>query len=171
MGVPQSQDFLRRPGVLLLTIVWTLLLAYFFANVEIQIEGANGWASSLPTWRIEHHWLLDVFWGGRPMTGYHAWVFPCIALFFHFPMLFTGQWSWRAEARAIGCSMLFWLAEDFLWFALNPAYGIAHLAPQWVPWHKRWWGPVPQDYWTFSVLIVVLLWLSWRKPHKHRYSE
>jgi hypothetical protein len=53
-------------------VAWVVLLAYFFANVEIQIEGSAGWAANLPTWRIEHHWLLDLFWGGRPMTGYHA---------------------------------------------------------------------------------------------------
>jgi hypothetical protein len=55
-----------------------------------------------------------------------------------------------------------------LWFALNPAYGIANLTPQWAPWHKRWWGPLPQDYWTFSVIVVLMLWLSWREPRKHR---
>jgi len=32
-----------------LTLAWTILLAYFFANVEIQIEGGAGWAASLPT--------------------------------------------------------------------------------------------------------------------------
>lgn len=26
-----------------------------FAQVEIQIEGAAGWAKNLPTWRIDHH--------------------------------------------------------------------------------------------------------------------
>ena len=101
-----------------------MLLAYFFANVEIQIEGSAGWAANLPTWRIEHHWLLDLFWGGRPMTGYHAWVFPFVALFFHLPAVFNGRWSWRIEARTIACIMVFWLTEDFLWFVLNPAYGL-----------------------------------------------
>ncbi|WP_407669535.1 hypothetical protein [Paraburkholderia heleia] len=47
--------------------------------------------ANLPTWRIEHHWLLDIFWGSRPMTGYHAWVFPFMALFFHLPPLFNWQ--------------------------------------------------------------------------------
>jgi hypothetical protein len=47
----------------------TLLLAYLFANVEIQIEGANGWASALPvTFRIDQIWLLDLLWGSRQMT-------------------------------------------------------------------------------------------------------
>ena len=79
----------------LLLIFWVVLLGFFFAQVEIQIEGAAGWAANLPTWRIEQHWLLDIFWGGRPLTGYHAWVFSFIALFFHFPSIFMQQWSWR----------------------------------------------------------------------------
>ncbi|KAB2642333.1 MAG: hypothetical protein DVB26_02890, partial [Verrucomicrobia bacterium] len=56
------------------------VLSYLFAMVEIQIEGSGGWASNLPTWRIEKHWLLDMFFGGRPLTGYHAWVLPFILL-------------------------------------------------------------------------------------------
>ena len=44
-----------------LLIGMTSVLAYAFANVEIQIEGSAGWAINLPTWRIEKHWLLDIF--------------------------------------------------------------------------------------------------------------
>ena len=44
---------------LFLNVAWVLLMAIFFAEVEIQIEGGAGWATSLPTWRIEKHWLLD----------------------------------------------------------------------------------------------------------------
>jgi hypothetical protein len=148
-------------------IAYVLLLAFFFANVEIQIEGPNGWAADLPTWRIEHHWLLDIFWGGRPMTGYHAWIFPCVALFLHFPLIFSWQWSWRLEARVIACIMFFWITEDFLWFVLNPAYGVAKFAPKLVPWHIHWWGPAPTDYWTMSFAgIVLFAWSLWpeRRP-------
>jgi hypothetical protein len=73
----------RWPRIML-TVGWVALLALFFAQTEIQIEGAAGWAAALPTWRIEHHWLLDLFWGGRPMTGYHAWCFRssrCFSIF------------------------------------------------------------------------------------------
>ena len=155
--------FDSKPRDLWLTLAWTVLLAYFFANVEIQIEGGAGWAASLPTWRIEQHWLLDIFWGGRAMTGYHAWVFPFIALFFHLPLFFTGHWSWRAQARVIGCVMLFWIVEDFLWFALNPAYGLARFRADAIPWHKHWLGPVPVDYWFYGSLLLLLTWLSVEK--------
>lgn len=152
----------HHPRHILLTIVWVLLLGWFFAETEIQIEGAAGWAASLPTWRIEKHWLLDILWGGRAMTGYHAWVFPFIALFFHFPLLFAGHWSWRAEARVAACIMLFWVTEDFLWFVLNPAFGIARFNPIDVTWHKHWALGVPTDYWVFSLFAAALFWFSWR---------
>lgn len=159
---------------LLPMLTWTVLLGFFFAEVEIQIEGAGGWAANLPTWRIEQHWLLDIFWGGRAMTGYHAWVFPFITLCFHFPLCFpsglahedtprrTGSAFWRAEARVLACIMVFWISEDFLWFVLNPAFGIARFTPAAIPWHKHWIWFAPTDYWTFSVVAVVLLWVSCR---------
>lgn len=141
---------------------WVALLALFFAQVEIQIEGPAGWAANLPTWRIESHWLLDLFWGGRPMTGYHAWVFPFIALVFHLPAFIVGRWSWRLEARVIGAIMLFWVIEDLLWFVLNPAYGWAKLAPAHVAWHKHWWAGLPVDYWISSIVAAALLTWSYR---------
>jgi hypothetical protein len=147
---------------LALTLAWVLLLAFFFAQIEIVIEGGDGWAANLPTWRIEKHWLLDIFWGGRAMTGYHAWAFPFIALFFHFPLFFMGHWSWRAECRVLGCVMLFWIVEDFLWFVLNPAFGLARFHATAIPWHKHWLWLAPADYWLYSGCMILMLWLSFR---------
>jgi hypothetical protein len=141
-------------------LLWIMLLALLFAEVEIQIEGAAGWAANLPTWRIEHHWMLDLVWGGRPLTGYHAWVFSFMALVFHLPVFFAQRWDWRQEARVLGGLMLFWIAEDFLWFALNPAYGLAKFAPALIPWHKHWWMGVPTDYVTFSATGALLIAIS-----------
>lgn len=156
-----TDTVLRSRAVFFATLGWTLLLAAFFANVEIQIEGAHGWAASLPTWHVAPNLLLDIFWGGREMTGYHAWLFPFMALAFHFPLVAGGHWSWRAEARTLGCLALFWLAEDFLWFVFNPAYGLAHFGPRWVSWHPHWWAGLPVDYWVFSLVAALLLWCSW----------
>jgi len=157
-----NTELTRKPLSLALTLAWVILLAYVFSQAEIHIEGAAGWAARLPTWRIEHHWALDLFWGGRPMTGYHAWVFPFIALVFHFPLVFAGSWSWRAECRVIACVMLFWLVEDFLWFVTNPAYGLARFNAETVGWHKHWLGVAPIDYWVFAPLATVLFWYSSR---------
>ncbi|GIZ52815.1 hypothetical protein [Noviherbaspirillum aridicola] len=141
-------------------LAWVVLLAAFLAQVEIQIEGAAGWAASLPTWRIEEHWLLDLFWGGRAMTGYHAWMFPFIALVFHFPFFFWGRWSWRAECRVLAFIMVFWIVEDFLWFVLNPAYGLGLFHPAAVSWHKHWVLGAPVEYWVFSAVAFGLIRLS-----------
>jgi len=142
-------------------IAYLFLLGFFFANVEIQIEGAAGWAAKLPTWRVEHHWLLDIFWGGRPMTGYHAWIFPFMLLVFHLPTIMLSSWSWQIEIRIIGCVALFWIIEDAFWFILNPAYGLAKFNPQQVPWHIHWWGPMPTDYWSFGAVGLAGIFMSY----------
>ncbi len=159
----QSSNWPRWLHALLL-IGWTCFLAYLFANVEIQIEGAAGWATNLPTWRIEKHWLLDLFFGGRAMTGYHAWMLPTVAAFFHLPAFTSGRWSWRLEARTVACIGIFWIAEDLLWFICNPAYGWSKLNPVDVTWHKHWFLGLPTDYWTFFFLSAALLtWSFWRR--------
>ena len=142
---------------LMLLLFWVFLPAFFFANVEIQIEGAHGWAASLPTWRIEKHQLLDIFWGGRPMTGYHASIFSFMFLVFHLPQVLLNSFSLRVEARCLGCLMLFWITEDFLWFVMNPAFGIARFSPAFVPWHKQWLLGMPTDYLVFTFVGGALL--------------
>ena len=136
------------PGLL----AWVFLLSLFFAKVEIHIEGRHGWAAGLPTWRIEKHWLLDLFWGGRPLTGYHAWVFPFILLASHLGFFLIGVWTWRLELRALGVVALFWTLEDWLWFVLNPAYGFRSFRKGLIPWHTRWWLGLPVDYWVLGLL-------------------
>ena len=139
------------------SLCWTFLLAGLFSQVEIQIEGAAGWATNLPTWRIEQHWLLDLFFGGRPMTGYHAFMLPFIALFFHFPLSFVGQWTLRRECLILACLITFWIIEDFLWFATNPAFGLGRFNAASIPWHKHWLWFAPADYWMFSAIVAALL--------------
>jgi hypothetical protein len=153
---------------ILLVLFWVLLLGIFFAKTEIQIEGANGWAASLPTWRIEKHLLLDIFWGGRAMTGYHAWVFSFMFLVFHLPQVLQGHFSWRMEARCISALMIFWIAEDFLWFILNPAFGIGRFSSDNIPWHKHWMLGVPTDYLTYMLLGGLLLVWSFLDGHSNR---
>jgi hypothetical protein len=152
--------WLNNPLPLLL---WVGLLSLFFAQVEIQIEGAHGWASALPTWRVEKHILLDIFWSGRPMTGYHAWIFGFMALVFHLPVFMTGRWHWRLECRMLGSLMIFWIVEDFLWFILNPAFGWSKFNPHAIPWHKHWLAALPLDYVTFTVVGAALMWISYRR--------
>jgi hypothetical protein len=149
MPVPALIQFLS-------TFAFVVVLAFFFAKVEIQIEGDAGWAANLPTWRVEEHWLLNIFWGGRAMTGYHAWVMSFIVLIFHLPAFITWQWSMQLEARILASLMVFWIVEDLLWFLLNPAFGFKRFKAALVPWHKHWVLGAPVDYWVFIVISCLL---------------
>ncbi len=132
--------------------------------MEIQIEGPNGWAAGLPTWRIEHGgFLQDWFWGGRPLTGYHVWIFAFMALVFHLPLFLDGCFTPRREIRILGCLMLFWIIEDFIWFVLNPAFGLAKFNPANVPWHKHWILGMPTDYPLFLCIGILLLAFSYTR--------
>ncbi|MBA4388948.1 MAG: hypothetical protein C0404_13280 [Verrucomicrobia bacterium] len=142
---------------------WVFVLGFFFAKAEIHIEGAQGWAAGLPTWRVDTHPLLDIFWGGRQMTGYHFWMFSFMALVFHLVFFLCGQFNWLVELRVVGCLMWFWILEDFLWFVLNPHYGLKKFSRTMAPWHKRWLLGVPVDYIAFSVAGSALLFLSYWK--------
>src|SRR5579864_1272595 len=150
------------PSILIprMNYFWLLfipLAAFFWAKLEIEIEGAHGWAANLPTWRMENHFLLDIFYGGRPLTGYHVWAFSFVFLAFHLPFIATHTWYWRHELNVIGTYQIFWCLEDYLWFALNPHFGIKKLSKDQVWWHKRWFAGIPLDYWILGLLGIVLL--------------
>jgi hypothetical protein len=144
-------------------MAWVVVMAFFFANAEVHIEGEAGWAANLPTWRIESHWLLDLFWGGRPMTGYHAWVFSFMALAFFAPLAFLGRWRWADASLALAGLIVFWIAEDWLWFIVNPAWGWSRFDPGFVTWHRHWLAGLPVDYWLGSGVATSILYLRHRR--------
>jgi hypothetical protein len=130
--------------------------AFLFALVEINIEGSAGWAANLPTWRIQNR-LTDLLYGGRPLTGYHLWVQLFILAFAQLPFAFVGRFTWRGEALVAAFIILFWILEDFLWFVLNPAYGIRRFRKEHVWWHRRaWWLVAPREYFFMGPLAGVL---------------
>lgn len=142
-------------------ILFVLAAAFVWAKLEVEIEGADGWARNLPTWRINRHPLLDIFFGGRPLTGYHLWAFTFVLLIMHFPIAWTPAWSLRQEARLIGYYLIFWVVEDFLWFIVNPHFGWGSFHQQKIWWHKRWFLGLPVDYWIFSLIGCGLVGYSW----------
>jgi hypothetical protein len=141
----------------ILFLVFVAVAALIFAKLEIEIEGPHGWAEKLPTWRIEHHFLLDWLFGGRPLTGYHVWTFVFVLFSFHLPFFWTGTWSIREELHVAGGYLLFWLLEDVSWFILNPHFGWKKFTKEKVWWHKRWAFGVPVDYWVAAALALALL--------------
>lgn len=142
-----------------LYILYIIGAAFFWAKMEIEIEGEHGWAANLPTWRIENHFLLDILYGGRPLTGYHFWAFTFMFGSFHLPFFWIGKWWWQGELRVIGGYYLFWILEDFLWFVLNPHFGWKKFSHENIWWHKKWLLGLPVDYWILTVVGLAFVFL------------
>jgi hypothetical protein len=141
-------------GLLGFMAFMSLILALW----EIQIEGKDGWAANSPGWRLEKGWLVKVT-GGRPITGYHFYMTVFIIVLVHLPLFFV-TWSWRLECLLLGFYLGMVLLEDFLWFVLNPYYGIKNFRKEKIWWHRTWWGPVPSLYWILLVLTVLLIYFG-----------
>ena len=137
------------------------LTAILFALVEIQIEGPHGWAAQLPTWRVQNKWTRW-FYSCRPLTGYHLFTQSFVLTIVHLPFLLSlARFSWHAELRVLSFMVLFWIAEDFLWFVLNPAYGLRKFRSRHIWWHQpTWWWIMPRDYWLFLPVGIALYVLS-----------
>ncbi len=133
-----------------------VVLAFLFAKVEIEIEGGDGWAAKLPTWRIQNR-LTELFYGGRPLTGYHLWVQLFVLVFCHVPYAYGVPRTLRNEALVVSFMILFWIVEDFLWFVVNPRFGIRKFKAREIWWHeKAWWLIAPREYFLMGGLAVFL---------------
>jgi hypothetical protein len=140
-----------------------VVAATLFALVEVQMEGPNGWAAGLPTWRIDNRWTRR-FCSAKPLTGYHLYMQLYTLAAVHLPFgLGLAQLTWRNEARVLAFFVLFWVLEDFLWFVLNPAFGLKRFRAEHVWWHApTWWWLMPRDYWIFTPVGILIYALSCR---------
>jgi hypothetical protein len=146
------------PEVFFLFLLW---IGFCFAKVEIAIEGPNGWAKNLPTWRLPRdHWVSRVIFSGKPATGYHVWLEVFLISFLHVVYAFV-PFSWEIELQLLAFFSFFCVVEDFLWFALNPAFGIRNFRKEKIWWHaEHWWWIAPRDYYVLLVVGGLLYWLS-----------
>src|SRR3990167_7891376 len=146
----------------LVQIFYLYLLALVLAFLEVQVEGEHGWAGKLPCWRPTGRWYARLYTkvlGGKEMTGYHVGVFSFAFLMFHLPFMWGLAWQYGAEFSILSAFFLFIVMWDFLWFVINPHYGIAKFRPCCVSWHAIWLGPAPIDYYvglTLSFLFHAL---------------
>jgi hypothetical protein len=146
------------PVMIIGYLVFMVFMAAVLAYWEIQIEGKDGWASKTASWRIEKGWVLKLT-GGRPLTGYHIAMTAFILGIIHLTLFFI-PWSWQLELLLIGFYMGMFLIEDFLWFVLNPHYGIKNFRKGKIWWHKTWWGPVPNFYWFLLTAVILLIYFG-----------
>jgi len=138
--------YVSDPFHFVAVFLFIFTLSVVTALFEIQIEGANGWAEKLPTWRKTPAWLKKYF-NLTELTGYHVYLSCVLILLFHFPIILTG-WSPYAEFTALSGYFAFNVIWDFLWFVLNPAYGWCRYDSKSIWWFQRWIGSFPVNYYT-----------------------
>lgn len=145
--------------------VFWFVLAMVFAAVEIEVEGKHGWAEKTSTWFRTQGVPARVygfFMGGRPLTGYHLFMFLLPILVFHAHFIMGVSWSLPGELAVIAVYAAWMPVWDYLWFVLNPYYGVKKFKKQSVWWHSRshWlFDFTPLDYvagWGISVLLAAI---------------
>lgn len=141
---------------------FVILVAVIMALFEIQIEGANGWAAQLPTWRVNVHFPLLGFWWnskGKPLTGYHLYLWLLTFLLPHFIFLHS-KWTFKREINLFCFYAFFSTFEGLFWFILNPAWGWSKFR-QGIPWYKEAWIlGLPAEYWLRFGAASVLYYFS-----------
>jgi len=146
---------------IILTNIYIFILALVLAILEIQIEGPNGWAKNLPTWRPSSdkwyiRWYVK-FMSGREATGYHITMFTFVFLIFHLPYVFGWDLSWEHWLKTLSFFLIFVVLWDFLWFVLNPHYPLKKFKKEHIWWHKKWVGVAPVDYYGSILLSGIIL--------------
>lgn len=148
-----SMTFSENLNLLIRLFIFDLLIAFAVAKLEINIEGKNGWAENLPTWRLQNKWT-KLLWGEKPYTGYHFWLNFTMLLCLHFPFFVFPLWNLSLELQLLGMFLVAVILEDIFWFTLNPHYGLSKFNKTHAHWHDSWIGPIPTLY--FKVLIPAL---------------
>jgi len=146
----------------LLLFVW----AFGLAGIEVEIEGGYGWAERMPTWYLKRGAVGRIYgtvMGHRPLTGYHVFVFIMPVVLLNLPFVYGVDWSLAGELRVFATYFALAVVWDYLWFVLNPAWGIRRFHPDHIWWHKpTWWWIMPRDYWVFTLIgLATYLLGSW----------
>ncbi|MFA6428416.1 MAG: hypothetical protein WCW02_02620 [Candidatus Buchananbacteria bacterium] len=148
--------------------LYLCLLAFILASLEVEIEGAYGWAKKLPTWRpAEDEWYAKFFkkmMHGKELTGYHLHVFGLIFLFFMLPFEFGVPFTLINFLEILSIFFLFIVLWDFLWFVINPHIDLNNFKTEAKIIHKEWLGIFPVDYY-FGVAMSLLCYLPVAYEH------
>lgn len=117
-------------------IMFFNVLGTIWAALEVQIEGKYGWATELPT---------NKFFGTK-FTWYHV-MMNCMVIM---TVFMSVKWSWRVPYWISGL----FLIEDYMWFMINPHFGIKNYNSENVWWHS-WWGNQPSGNWISTAIMSI----------------
>lgn len=126
-------------------------LALIMSAIEVESEGEYGWAYKTPTWYRKTGFAAHMYglvMAGKPLTGYHTFMFALPLFIFHAQFVMGIQWTLINELLALAAYFLVCPFWDFLWFVLNPYYGIRRFQKKNIWWHAEsmWIWRVPMDY-------------------------
>lgn len=137
----------------ILQFIFLIAFSILCALMEIQIEGENGWAKDLPTWKIKNPFMKIIGW--PTIDGYHLSFWGIMILVFHAPFFFGFPFTRENELLVIEMIIIFSILEDFLWFAFNPKWGLKRFFKEEIPWHPNKFLFFPQNYWISFLLVVI----------------
>jgi len=138
--------------------IWMVILAYFHALQETQIEGKAGWARHLPTFRISV--FITKLLLNKEITGYHIFLLSMYVIIFHGIYLFQ-PYTLKTELIIFGLLNWYFVIEDFLFFIVNPHYGISKFKKGYISWHRRWlFNFIPISYVWGIIIGTFLLWIG-----------
>lgn len=137
--------------------LFAIIIAFLVAKLEINIEGKDGWAVNLPTRKIKNR-LTKLVWGEVEITEYHVWFLILMQTFLHFPFLVGVSWTPILELQLQAMFLFATVLEDFLWFAMNPHYGLKKFNKLNAHWHREWLGVMPVFY--LKLLLISAFFLA-----------
>lgn len=145
-------------------IIYLFILALVFALLEIEIEGKYGWSEKTQTWyRYDPRATVNKFLGGKPLTGYHIFIFGSAILISHLPFVFNLPWNIKNELWILAIHFAWTPLWDYLWMVFNPHYGISEFKQNKVWWYQNsvWIGGVmPMEQIIQWGISLVLAWFS-----------
>lgn len=140
--------------------IYIFIMALVLANLEIQIEGKNGWAKELPTWRPAKNALCTRLFAkalsGKQLTGYHIAMFLFVFLIFYFPYFVGLPITLTSFLKTTSLLFIFLALWDFLWFICNPNFTLYNFNKHHIWFHSKWCLGVPIDY-IFAITISGLI--------------
>jgi hypothetical protein len=142
-------------GFAIIKMFYMFIISTLLAIIEINIEGPNGWAANIPTWRPRpEKWYAKFFKNivKKELIGYHLSLFTFLITFFHIGFFFGLEWSIARELDVICMFLIYAITWDYLWFVLNPHFSIKTFGKKNEFWHKKWFLKLPIE---FSIATIL----------------
>jgi len=140
-------------GDLILNL-YVFIYGLFWAATTASVEGAEGWGRTLPSKQLDkgrwYNSFLKIFTLGRPLDLFPLFATITFTISFFLPILWYFSkgltFSLSNWGELITYYLIFAFHEDFLWFLINPHFGIHKFKKKYISWHPRWWLGLPVDY-------------------------